>query len=132
MTVRQQLIWFGLIGASAAVVHLGLVWWLVAQFGLAPLVANVIGFSVAFFVSFFGHHQRTFATHGAPVRQALPRFVLVAALGFVSNEVLYAVLLRWGMEYRLALFLVLVAVAGMTWLLSRFWAFRRAAADSRL
>jgi len=41
---------------------------------------------------------------------------------------MYAVLLRWGMEYRLALLLVLITVAAMTWLLSRHWAFKRQAA----
>lgn len=121
----MQLFWFGLVGAGAAAVHLGLVWCLVAQFALAPLLANVLGFCTAFVVSFVGHHRRTFAAHAAPVRRALPRFLLVAVLGFASNEILYALLLHLGMEYRLALFLVLVAVAGMTWLLSRYWAFRR-------
>lgn len=123
----MQLFWFGVVGASAALVHLGLVWWLVSQFALAPLLANVLGFAVAFVLSFVGHHQRTFAAQAAPVRQALPRFLLVAVLGFVCNELMYALLLQLGMEYRLALFLVLIAVAGMTWLLSRYWAFRHRA-----
>ncbi|MCV2348397.1 GtrA family protein [Paucibacter sp. Y2R2-4] len=120
----SSLVWFGLVGASAAAVHLGVVWWLVEQFHLAALLANVLGFLLAFCVSFVGHHRFSFAAQQAQVRQALPRFAAVALLGFVSNEALYALLLRAGLEYRLALFLVLVAVAGMTWLLSRFWAFR--------
>lgn len=128
----MQLVWFGLVGASAALVHLGTVWLLVSQFGLVPLLANVLGFCVAFVVSFIGHHQRTFASQAAPLSQALPRFLLVAVLGFVCNEILYALLLHLGMEYRLALFLVLVAVAGMTWLLSRYWAFRHQALDEAM
>lgn len=121
----MQLFWFGMVGAGAAGLHLGLVWYLVAQFALPPLLANVLGFCAAFVLSFVGHHQRTFAAHATPVRHALPRFMAVAVLGFCCNEVLYALLLHLGMEYRIALFLVLVAVAGMTWLLSRYWAFRR-------
>ncbi len=124
----NSLAWFGLIGASAAAVHMGMVWWLVEQFQMPALLANVLGFLLAFCVSFVGHHKLSFAAQQAQVRQALPRFAAVALLGFVSNEALYALLLRAGLEYRLALFLVLVAVAGMTWLLSRFWAFR---ADGR-
>ena len=127
----MQLLWFGLVGASAALVHMGLVWWLVARFEAAPLLANVLGFCVAFCVSFVGHHRRTFAVHAASVRHALPRFLLVALLGFSANELLYAALLQLGVEYRLALFLVLVAVAGMTWLLSRYWAFRQSGVASR-
>lgn len=125
----MQLVWFGLVGASAAAVHLGTVWLLVSRLELAPLSANVLGFCAAFVVSFIGHHRRTFASHAAPLSQALPRFLMVAVLGFVCNEILYALLLLLGLEYRLALFLVLVAVAGMTWLLSRYWAFRHQVLD---
>nr|WP_316639273.1 GtrA family protein [uncultured Roseateles sp.] len=124
----MPLLWFGLMGAAAALVHLGLVWCLVARGGLAPLLANGAGFCAAFVVSFIGHHRRSFAAQHVPWRQALPRFLLVALLGFAANEALYALLLRSGLDYRLALFLVLGLVAGMTWLLSRHWAFRRSAA----
>lgn len=120
----SSLVWFGLVGASAAAVHFGVVWLLVSQWQLPALLANVLGFATAFGVSFLGHHRLSFAAQRASGRQALPRFALVALLGFASNELLYALLLSLGMEYRLALVLVLVAVAAMTWLLSRHWAFR--------
>jgi len=124
----SSLLWFGLVGASAAAVHFGVVWLLVSQGMLAALIANVLGFLLAFGVSFLGHHRLSFAAQQARGRDALPRFALVAVLGFVSNELMYAVLLRWGMEYRLALLLVLITVAAMTWLLSRHCAFKRQAA----
>lgn len=120
----SSLLWFGLVGATAAAVHFGVVWLLVSQWQMQALLANVLGFATAFGVSFLGHHRLSFASHQASGRQALPRFALVALLGFASNELLYALLLSLGMEYRLALLLVLVAVAAMTWLLSRHWAFR--------
>ncbi|MDC8785106.1 GtrA family protein [Roseateles koreensis] len=120
----NSLLWFGLVGASAAAVHFMVVWLLVSQWQVAALAANVLGFLLAFWVSFVGHHRLSFAAQQATVRTSLPRFALVASLGFVSNELLYALLLSWGMEYRLALFAVLVAVAVMTFVLSRFWAFR--------
>lgn len=124
----SSLLWFGLVGATAAAVHFGVVWLLVSQGLAAALLANVLGFALAFGVSFVGHHRLSFAAHGARGREALPRFAAVALLGFVSNEAMYALLLRLGLEYRLALLLVLVTVAAMTWLLSRHWAFRRQAA----
>jgi putative flippase GtrA len=120
----SSLLWFGLVGASAAAVHISVVWLLVSQWQLAALVANVLGFLLAFAVSFVGHQRLSFAAQQASVRQALPRFALVALLGFAVNEMLYALLLAAGLEYRFALLLVLLAVAVMTWLLSRFWAFR--------
>ncbi len=55
---------------------------------------------------------------------ALKRFAVVAVSGFALNESAYAVLLRaTSLDYRLALFIVLRAVAGLTWLAGRYWAF---------
>jgi len=124
----RSLLWFGAVGASAAAVHFGVVVLVVKLLELAPLLANVLGFMLAFGVSFVGHHRLSFAAQQASGRQALPRFAMVALLGFASNELMYAVLLGLGVEYRLALFLVLLAVAVVTWLLSRHWAFKRRAA----
>ncbi|MGS0757135.1 GtrA family protein [Roseateles sp. GG27B] len=118
------MLWFLVVGSSAAAVHFAAVWWLVSSWQMAALLANGIGFSVAFIVSFVGHHRLSFASQQAKAQQALPRFALVALLGFTGNELLYALLLDLGMEYRLALLLVLIAVAGLTWFLSRHWAFR--------
>lgn len=121
----KSLLWFGAVGGSAAAVHFCVVWWLVEGGALPALAANVLGFLLAFGVSFVGHHRLTFAAQRADGREALPRFFGVAVLGFLCNELLYAVLLRFGVEYRLALFLVLGTVAVMTWWLGRHWAFRR-------
>jgi len=120
----KSLVWFGVVGASAAAVHLGVVMLLVEVLMWPALGANVLGFLIAFVVSFLGHHRFSFARQQASAAQALPRFFGVALLGFVCNELLYAALLKAGMGYRSALVLVLVLVAGMTWLLSRFWAFK--------
>ena len=119
----KSLFWFGAVGASAAAVHFGVVWLLVSQHVAAALVANVAGFLIAFGISFAGHHGLTFAGSPASARQSLPRFAMVALLGFFINALLYALLLSLGIEYRLALAGVLVAVAAMTWVLSRHWAF---------
>ena len=116
-------LWFLIVGASAAAVHMLVVWLLVEQQGWHPLLSNTLGFLVAFCVSFAGHHGLTFAKQGVRAVQSLPRFALVALLGFVSNELMFAALLKLGMDYRLALFLVLMVVAAMTWILSKYWAF---------
>ncbi len=121
----KSLLWFGAVGGSAAAVHFAVVWLLVGTWQWPALAANVMGFLLAFGVSFVGHHRLTFAAQQADGRQALPRFFGVALLGFTCNELLYALLLHVGVEYRLALLVVLVAVAAMTWWLGRHWAFRR-------
>ena len=123
---RGRIGWFIAVGCAAAAVHWLVVVALVSHGGWRPLVANVAGWLVAFTVSLAGHHRLTFAGHGAPFWPAAVRFFGVSAFGFAINETAYAWLLRWsGQHYGLALAVVLLAVAGLTYLLSRHWAFLR-------
>ena len=55
---------------------------------------------------------------------ALRRFAVVAVAGFLVNEASYAALLQeTTIDYRIALWLVLGAVAVLTWVAARDWAF---------
>jgi putative flippase GtrA len=107
-------------------VHLGVVVALVSYLAIAPLAANVAGWAVAFAVSYMGHARLTFADAGAAANQSAPRFLVISAAGFTVNEAAYALLLgRSGLHYALALGLVLVGVALLTYFSSRHWAFAR-------
>lgn len=123
--IIRQLACFVAVGCAAAATH-----WLVAvlavrALGYAPLVANLVGWLVAFCVSFAGHFQFTFRHQHAPIVKAAQRFFLVSALGFSVNELAYAWLLRvTTIRYDILLALILVAIAVMTFILGRFWAFR--------
>lgn len=120
-----QLVQFGLVGGSAAATHLGVVWLLVRWLQLPPLGANVLGFLVAFVVSYNGHALLTFAAAQAQGWATALRFFAVACLSFVANEVLYAIALHWlHWHYFWSLAAVLVIVAVGTFVLSKFWAFR--------
>jgi len=121
--VILQLARFGIVGVAAMVVH-----WLVVvtivPFGMPELIANVIGFGVAFNVSYFGHHHWTFAST-ATAQSTFKRFLLVAITSFIINECMFSLLLRFtALDYRVALAIVLIAVAGLTFVLSKLWAFR--------
>lgn len=125
LTVAQvQLLRFVVVGASAALTH-----WLVAVLAMRvmdALLANVVGFAMAFPVSFVGHWRWSFHEQGARWPDALPRFALVACSSFSGNELLFATLLRltdWPGPLALALTLLLVAAA--TFVASRSWAFAR-------
>ena len=100
---------------------------LVEHGGWQPLAANVVGWLTAFLVSFSGHHRLTFRAHGAPILRTLLRFFALSAGGFAVNEAIYALLLGLGRGagYQWILALVLVGVAGLTYWLSRRWAFLR-------
>ena len=120
---------FVCVGGAAAVTHLLVVALVVQGLALAPLAANVLGFLVAFCVSYGGHTLLTFSEHKAPHRQALPRFFLVACCSFALNEVLYYIALhQWHLHYLWSLFAVLLIVAIVTFVAAKFWAFARSAA----
>jgi putative flippase GtrA len=123
-TVRlREIVAFGVVGATAFLVHFAVVA-VTVPLGVVPLLANVLGFLAAFAVSFVGHGRWSFPAEGRPVAPALKRIAVVAVSGFVLNESAYAVLLRaTSLDYRAALFIVLAAVAGLTWLAGRYWAF---------
>ncbi|HEU4618107.1 MAG TPA: GtrA family protein, partial [Gammaproteobacteria bacterium] len=60
---------------------------------------------------------------GREKRRAAARFLAVACSSFALNETLYWAVLATGLDYRIALVLVLGIVALVTLLLSRYWAF---------
>ena len=123
--IMREVGWFVAVGCMAAATH-----WLVAvtcvRFAaLAPLLANVLGWLVAFVVSFSGHYHLTFARQSQPLRIALRRFFMVSAAGFAVNELSYALLLQaTAIRYDILLALILVAIAVLTFVFSRLWAFR--------
>jgi len=117
---------FAGVGGCAAATHLLVVAALVQGLQWPPLLANVLAFLVAFCVSYAGHGLLTFAGHQAPHAQALPRFFAVACASFAINEALYFValqVLHW--HYFWSLVAVLLFVAVLTFVASKFWAFAR-------
>lgn len=122
-------IWFVLVGASAALTHMAvfaLVLILVPT--LWPELANVAGFLVAFLVSFVGHRRLSFQDAGTSLLLSFTRFAATAVAGFVTNEAVFIALFRvFGLPTWLALIGGIVVSAVQTFVLSRFWAFRRGA-----
>jgi putative flippase GtrA len=124
----NQGLWFIAVGAGAALTHLLVFAGL--HHGIAPTlwpeVANAAGFVVAFVVSFVGHRTFSFKDTTTTVRQSFTRFAITALAGFVTNELIFVVLLRYmGLWPLFALVIALVLAAGQTFVLSRYWAFRR-------
>lgn len=126
-SLLKQIGWFVAVGCAAAATHWLVVVGFVSQTGLSPLIANIVGWLVAFFVSFSGHYLLTFKHQAAPIAQAVRRFFAVSAAGFTVNELSYAWLLSYTpISYELLLALILVVIAGATFVLGRYWAFRQA------
>ena len=124
MSALRTGFWFGVVGTSAAAMH-ALVFGLVQPHAW-PELANAAGFGVAFMVSFLGHRWLSFRDAGTGVRQSLGRFAATALLGFATNELVFVLLLRGlGWPSWPALGAGVVVAAAQTFVLSRFWAFRR-------
>jgi putative flippase GtrA len=116
--------WFLLVGTSAALTHMAVFAW-VSPF-ILPELANAVGFCVAFVMSFIGHRRLSFQDADTTLWQSLRRFGATALAGFVSNELMFMLLLRmFGWPNLWALFVALVFASAQTFVLSRFWAFRR-------
>jgi putative flippase GtrA len=123
-TVSARVAFFIAVGCAAAATHFAVVVFLVSQWGVPPLAANVLGWLIAFVVSFTGHWRLTFRAQQAPLLQSVRRFFGISLAAFALNETAYAVMLHWtNMRYDVVLFLILVAVAVITYLLSSRWAF---------
>lgn len=119
-----QVIRFGLIGIGATVIHLAIGLMLIHA-GWSPLIANVVAFVFAFFVSFAGHFGYTFAGQSTDPASAFVRFIVVAVVGFSFNETVLAIMLQFDvMEKATAFVLSTLAAAIITFVLSRNWAFR--------
>ncbi len=121
----RQLAIFIAVGSAAALTHLAAVGTIVELSHIHPLAANVIGFCIAFLVSFAGHSRWTFSIAPGQFASARARFFAVACTGFVLNQTAYAEALHiFGRDYYLpALAAVLIGVAASTFLLSKLWAF---------
>ena len=118
--------WFLLVGGAAALTHLGVFVWLTQASTLWPEIANAVGFGVAFVVSFVGHRWLSFADAGTGVVQSLWRFGATALAGFACNEVVFMLLHRGvGWPGLPALIVALIVAAAQTFMLGRYWAFRR-------
>ena len=122
--VRGRPIAFTVVGAIAAAVHWAVAVWAVERIGIAPVLANIVGWLVALVVSFVGHWRWTFGDRRAPGWRSARRFFVVSASAFACNAVAYWALLRFSpLRYDIGLAIVLLLVATFTYLASRQWAF---------
>lgn len=122
--LNRSTVWFGLVGALAALTHYAVAVSLEYS-GFTPNWANIAGFLLAFPVSYAGHHYLSFAKQKTTHKQALPKFFLVALSSFLANHfLLLSSLYFTHLPFWLVLGVVMVVVAVSTYFLSRDWAFK--------
>lgn len=121
---RTSIVWFLGVGGLAGLTHYVVALSLHGFARLTPGFANLAGFLAAFPLSYLGHRTLSFAASAIPHTHALPRLFVVSALAFGVNQVLLLSLLAWTrLPLWIALAVVLIIVAFMTYVLSRGWVF---------
>jgi len=123
MISPREFVAFTVVGTTATALHLSIVASAV-PLGVSPLLANLVGFFFSFTLSFVGHALWSFPIGRKDVPAAMRRFAVVSVLTFGLNELFYAGALRFTeFDYRLALFGVILSIAGLKMLVSKHWAF---------
>ncbi|RAK60846.1 GtrA family protein [Phenylobacterium hankyongense] len=117
---------FAFVGLTATAVHvvtaLSARSWLQAS----ALEANLIGYGFAVLISYFGNARFTFGKAALRGGQ-FARFVAVSLFGLALNQAItFVAVNRLGLDFRLALGVVVVVVPAVSFVLSRLWAFRAA------
>ncbi|SEO28734.1 MULTISPECIES: GtrA family protein [Acinetobacter] len=119
-----QLARFTTTGAAAALTHYSIVMLLFKR-NIALQYANLIAFLLAYWVSYFGHRIFTFKAQHIAHRQTLPKFTLVAGLGFLFNEsFLLLSNLYFSTPVSTLVCVAIVLTSIVTFLLNRFFAFQ--------
>ncbi|MGR2824011.1 GtrA family protein [Acinetobacter sp. 1124_18A] len=119
-----QLARFTTTGAAAALTHYSIVMLLFKR-NIALHYANLVAFLLAYWVSYFGHRIFTFKAQHISHRQTLPKFTLVAGLGFLFNEsFLLLSNLYFSVPVSTLVCVAIVLTSIVTFLLNRFFAFQ--------
>jgi putative flippase GtrA len=128
--LASQLGKFGVVGIVATLVHAATLTLAVEALAVGPMRANVAGFGVAVFVSFFGNFRWTFRPAAGAPAPALPlipfgRFLLAAGSGFALNTAfVYVVTGVLGRPYFYALPFIVFVTPAFLFMVSKFWVFR--------
>lgn len=124
MKIVRQIGWFIIVGCAAAATHWLVAVCCIALLNLLPSLANLVGWSIAVVVSFSGHYWLTFRHQQKALGSAIRRFLIISASGFAINEFAFVSLLRLtDIPYYVLLALILIAIAFLTFVFSRYWAF---------
>jgi len=122
-----QFLSFALIGLLGTAAHFLVLYSLVAQLDLGPVPASSAGAVIGALVNYALNYRLTFSSRKRH-RDALPKFLVVAAGGWLLNGLLMAMLLsRLDIHYLLVQVIVTSLVLVWNFIANRFWTFRESA-----
>lgn len=115
---------FGLVGITSTAAHILIVWLLLFDTQVEPLVGNLCAFLIAFGISFSGNYIWTFRIQGH-LGQAISRFLLISVSAFVLNTLALAGILHANfVSPSVAAIFAAMVIPAFTFIASRLWCFR--------
>jgi putative flippase GtrA len=122
----SSLVRFLLTGAANTLLGLGIIYAL-KLLGLHDVPANLLGYALGIWISYTMHARWSFSYAGS-VRAALPRYVLVTILAYLTNLAVVSIALYWWkLNGYVAQAFGVGPYALVSYLGSRLYVFRRAA-----
>lgn len=119
MQISGQIVRFGIVGGAATATHMAVAAILLGVGVPWPVwVVNLVAFSIAFWVSFFGHRYFTFQSPGSPLR-----FLGAALAGLAVNNICLAAALWLTGNDLLSIVLAAIAAPVAVFVISRLWVF---------
>jgi putative flippase GtrA len=122
-TSGRRLARFGVVGTMGTLIYYVTLWVMVEAFRLPVLLASSISFLIVTLENYVLHYTWTFMStdsHGT----ALPRFVMMSAIGFSLNwGIMYLGVERLSLNYLLIQGIAIVIVVMWNFLVSSWWIF---------
>ncbi|MDC6166121.1 GtrA family protein [Paucibacter sp. XJ19-41] len=130
MSTRRQLLRYGIVGLSSNalgyLLYLGL-----TALGLGPKLAMSLLYLVGVLQTFVFNRRWTFG-HGGGHGPAFGRYLAAYGLGYLLNlAVLYLLVDRWGQPHAIVQAVMIFVLAGLLFVLQKFWVFRVPASTHR-
>ena len=124
-----QVVRFGLVGVVATIVHSAIFLGLATSCATNALIANLLAFSVAVCVSYFGHSCWTFR-YVRESRSVFYRFAVTSLIGLALNSAVVLVVVEWCRQPEVyAVPFMVLLVPAVVFTISKKWVFPRAAGD---
>lgn len=119
----RQFFRFAAVGAIGTLAHYACLILLVSGAGISPVVSTSAGALLGALVNYCLNRQYTFASTTRH-REALPRFLLMAALGLVLNAAVVGMLVGLQLHYLAAQIVATGAMLVTNYIVSKTWVFR--------
>lgn len=119
----REIILYGFVGGLGTIVHYSVLTLAVELLAIAPFIATGIGCFAGALMNYVLNYRLTFASDACH-RVALPKFMIVAAVGLAANVwLLYVILSAVEIHYLIAQCIVTALVMLITYTLNKFWTF---------